>query len=179
MSKVTGPLLSLDASGKFADTLVFQNGRGGTKIARLKKDPKNPKTIGQSAQRQKLGLGGKAIKAIDKNSDGEVFLRTKATGEGTFATVVSASVITTFEDVKAYVGNSANSEVVAAFQTAAENKGVEGIREFAPTLPALNAAHTLIGLYLAFSRNGSTTLIKSLATLAAADAATLISHITV
>lgn len=178
MSKVTAPLLSLDASGKFADTIVFQNGRGGSKIARLKKNPANPKTLGQETQRQKLALGGKAVKAVGKDSDAEVYLRTVATGENTWASVVSSSAITTFEDVKAYVANAANDDVVAAFQATATTIGAEGVRSFGDTLPEIAAASTLISLYLACSRNGSPVLQKSLATLATTDASALQSYIT-
>jgi len=50
MARVTGPLLSIDASGKLADTLVFSHWRG-IKYARMWLVPTNPDTALQQARR--------------------------------------------------------------------------------------------------------------------------------
>lgn len=50
MAKVTGPLLSLGASGKIADTLVFGSWKG-LRVARSYVVPANPNTAAQSTQR--------------------------------------------------------------------------------------------------------------------------------
>lgn len=50
MAKVTGPLLSMGASGKLADTLVFGKWKG-VDVARQYVVPANPNTAAQSTQR--------------------------------------------------------------------------------------------------------------------------------
>ncbi len=51
MAKVTNPLLSMSASGKIGDSIVFDK-RGR---ARLYVIPANPQTVGQTAVRDRLG----------------------------------------------------------------------------------------------------------------------------
>lgn len=53
MAKVTGPLLSVDASGKVADTIVFSRWRG-IKYVRQWIKPANPNTAAQQTQRTRL-----------------------------------------------------------------------------------------------------------------------------
>jgi len=53
MAKVAGPLLSVDASGKVADALVFSRWRG-QKYVRQWVKPANPNTAAQQSQRSKL-----------------------------------------------------------------------------------------------------------------------------
>lgn len=178
MAKAIGPLMSVNATQKFANTLVFQRGRGGSNIVRLYKVPKNPQTVGQMTQRQKMAAGGKAIKSTGAESAGATFLKTKVVGEGTYATVISSSVIETFDDVKAYIADTENAAVVGAFQTAALGHGTEPARTFGASLPEFSAGAVLISLYLAFSRNQHPTLNHSLSTLVAGDAAALIGVIT-
>jgi hypothetical protein len=50
LAKVTGPLLSVDASGKIADTIVFSRWRG-KKYVRQWVVPANPNTAAQQTQR--------------------------------------------------------------------------------------------------------------------------------
>ena len=55
MAKVTGPLLSIDARGTVADTLVFSYWRGQHYVRRWLK-PANPNTAAQQTQRGYLAL---------------------------------------------------------------------------------------------------------------------------
>jgi hypothetical protein len=50
MAKVTGPLLSIDASGKIGESIVFTRWRG-TKVVRQFVKPANPNTAAQQTQR--------------------------------------------------------------------------------------------------------------------------------
>ena len=50
MAKVTGPLFSIDASGKLADSIVFSKWRGINTVRQWAK-PANPNTAGQQAVR--------------------------------------------------------------------------------------------------------------------------------
>ena len=63
MSKVTGPLGSLDASGSIANTLVFSKWKGRNYV-RLLVTPKNPMSDGQAEARTKLGVLGKALSFV-------------------------------------------------------------------------------------------------------------------
>ena len=53
MAKVTGPLLSVDARGKVADTIVFSYWRGQHYVRRWLK-PNNPNTAAQQSQRASM-----------------------------------------------------------------------------------------------------------------------------
>lgn len=59
MAKVTGPLLSIDASGKIGESIVFTRWRG-TKVVRQFVKPANPNSAAQQTQR------GYLTTAIDK-----------------------------------------------------------------------------------------------------------------
>ena len=57
MAKVTGPLMSMDASGKFAGTLVFGKWKGRPTVRQLV-TPANPQTLGQTDQRNMVRVLG-------------------------------------------------------------------------------------------------------------------------
>jgi len=70
MAKVIGPLMSMDARGKIADTLVFI-GWKGIKDVRTWKKPANPRTEKQVSQRQKFTsavLKHHELSAADKSA---------------------------------------------------------------------------------------------------------------
>jgi len=56
MAKVTGPLMSLDASGTVADTITFSKWKGANYV-RLTVIPNNPQTASQVSQRDTLTAG--------------------------------------------------------------------------------------------------------------------------
>lgn len=63
MAKVTGPLFSVSASGKIADTLVFF-GWKGVNVVRQWLVPANPQVAAQGDQRIMLGGTGRAVGKI-------------------------------------------------------------------------------------------------------------------
>lgn len=63
MAKVIGPLLSQEASGQFAKSLVF-NRRRGQNVVRTYTVPANPQTDNQVAQRIRFAIGGLVAKAV-------------------------------------------------------------------------------------------------------------------
>lgn len=63
MAKVTGPLFSVSASGKIADSIVFF-GWKGTNVVRQWLKPANPMSEGQGDRRIMLGGTGKAVGKI-------------------------------------------------------------------------------------------------------------------
>lgn len=63
MAKVTGPLMSLDASGSVASTITFSKWKGRNYV-RQRVVPSNPSTAGQIAVRLILGDIAKAARAV-------------------------------------------------------------------------------------------------------------------
>ena len=60
MAKVTGPLMSMSASGKIADAIVFF-GWKGTNVVRQWLKPSNPKSSSQGDTRIAMGGTGRAV----------------------------------------------------------------------------------------------------------------------
>jgi hypothetical protein len=63
MAKVTGPLMSLDASGTVGNTAVFSKWKGRNYV-RLRVIPQNIRSAGQQLTRGFLGVIAKAAKAV-------------------------------------------------------------------------------------------------------------------
>lgn len=63
MAKVTGPLLSLDASGSVANTITFSKWKG-INYLRQRVVPSNPKTAGQKTARSIFGVLAKAAHSV-------------------------------------------------------------------------------------------------------------------
>lgn len=57
MAKVSGPLMSMDARGKFANTLVFSGWKGRPTVRQLVQ-PTNPMSTNQEAARNMVRTGG-------------------------------------------------------------------------------------------------------------------------
>lgn len=63
MAKVTGPLMSLDASGTVGKTTVFSKWKGRNYV-RLRVTPMNPQTEDQATSRTYMGALGQALSSI-------------------------------------------------------------------------------------------------------------------
>lgn len=63
MAKVTGPLMSLDASGTVGKTATFSKWKGRNYV-RLRVTPQNPQTEEQATSRTYLGAIGQALSSI-------------------------------------------------------------------------------------------------------------------
>lgn len=79
MAKVTGPFMSIDASGTFANILTASKWKGRPYM-RQRVDPSNPSTSGQIAIRLILGDIAKAAKAVltsyaDMDGEGSLFFQ--------------------------------------------------------------------------------------------------------
>lgn len=71
MAKVTGPLMSQDASGAYAGTLVFSKWKGRNYVRQLV-TPSNPQTTGQQNTRAALGAAGRFNSFVEPSSPAEV-----------------------------------------------------------------------------------------------------------
>lgn len=63
MAKVSGPLMSMDASGAFGGTLVFGKWKGRPTVRQLV-TPSNPQTANQMASRNRVRLTGAAQRQV-------------------------------------------------------------------------------------------------------------------
>jgi hypothetical protein len=95
MAKVTMPLMSGTASGKFAKALVFF-GWKGTAVVRQLVTPSNPQTGGQGDMRLALGAAGKACKVIAEGSDFIGFARAVTPGGQTWISNLVNYIVKTF-----------------------------------------------------------------------------------
>lgn len=68
MAKVNGPLMSMDATGSFAGTLVFQHWKGRNTVRQLVK-PSNPKTSGQLVARNAMIAAAAICSVINQTTD--------------------------------------------------------------------------------------------------------------
>lgn len=66
MAKVTGPLMSMDASGAFGGTLVFGKWKGRPTVRQLV-TPSNPQTANQMASRNRVRLTGVAQRQVNNS----------------------------------------------------------------------------------------------------------------
>lgn len=64
MAKVTGPLMSMDASGGFGGTLVFGKWKGRPVVRQLV-TPANPKSANQAVARNRIRATGSAQKEVN------------------------------------------------------------------------------------------------------------------
>lgn len=69
MAKITGPLMSLDASGSVASTITFSKWKGRNYV-RQTVTPSNPKTPGQTANRAMFGFLASAWKNLGATPQG-------------------------------------------------------------------------------------------------------------
>lgn len=68
MAKVTGPLMSLDASGAFGGSLVFGKWKGRNTVRQLV-TPANPQSSGQQDSRNRVRAVGNAQRWVNLTSD--------------------------------------------------------------------------------------------------------------
>ncbi|MDD5457488.1 MAG: hypothetical protein PHV30_10730 [Candidatus Margulisbacteria bacterium] len=78
MAKVTGPLFSVDARGKIADTIVFMGWRGLKTVRRWLK-PANPRTVAQVTTRNFFSTAVSLFQNLSGFDKGA--LRTEASGQ--------------------------------------------------------------------------------------------------
>lgn len=128
MAKTSGPLASFDASGKFADTIVFAKWRG-VRYARLLVKPGNPRSDKQIDARLYAAMAGKIIKAAKNNGTiAEALKKKTPTGQSWNSFFVKEMLGKGNVNVKAVVAdykNAANATVKGYFDTVAVSKGVE------------------------------------------------------
>jgi len=107
MAKVTGPLFSVSASGKFAQALVYSSWKGSNVVRELVV-PANPQTGAQGDRRTMLGGLGRAASPVDKLSQYAEYARVVAlTGQTWLSTLVQYMMSTYFADADDFATHDA------------------------------------------------------------------------
>lgn len=130
MSKVTGPLLSLSASGTFGKTLTSRVWKG-TNVMALKSNPSNPRTEGQMAARAIFASIGKVTKRADLTEAVVTWLKGSAPAGQTwgsyFGRLYSGTNNAHFEAAKVAYNTVGNATVKGYFDDAAGQAGIESV----------------------------------------------------
>lgn len=158
MAKVTGPLLSLSASGTVGKALTFANWKG-INTARIASTPSNPKTVNQMANRAFLAAGGKVTKVTDPASTEATFLRTKTPAGQSYASYFVREMLGTgnvnMSAAKTAYNLGGNAAAKAIFDTAAATINLESVDLDGTTNTQVPAGMALWAAYAASYRLGS------------------------
>jgi len=130
MSRVLGPLLSLDASQTFGDVLTFSKWKGINTV-RLKSTPSNPQTVTQMTNRGYFSVGGKIAKASDPLEALAVYMRTVTPAQQSYVSYLVSQVMgpayaRIIATQAAYVLGG-NAAIKAFFDDAAAQAGVQAV----------------------------------------------------
>lgn len=181
MAKLSGPMLSLDARGKFGNAIVF-SGWKGIQTARQLVTPANPRSNDQMTSRTKLAVAGKATKVTEYNSSFADFLRTVAPNGQSWASYLQKEILgPSFSNLDTAITDynlGGNSTEKGYIDAAAADIGVEAVDLTSIGGTTYSAGQVLCAVYEAAYRLGApeATLAFSALTETVADdfAATLV-----
>jgi len=123
MSKATAPLFSLQASGAFAKTLVFDR-RG---YVRQYVIPANPKTSAQANIRTPFAGIAAVVKAVGNTAKADIKAALEAQGKTTYrwnAEIIKAALENDYWNQKAAIFNGYDSSYQSAWAQSAQNTGI-------------------------------------------------------
>lgn len=157
MAKVTGPLMSLDASGTVGKTATFSKWKGRNYV-RLRVTPMNPQTDSQAATRTYLGAMGQALstiltKAKDSMHAGSAFWQAAvsfAPAGQSWISFASRTILgTNFGNIAAVVTayTAVSSTPKGYYDTHAAALGLTNFSLSYGSAPAIAAGAQLYGMY--------------------------------
>ena len=127
MAKVTGPLLSFDASGSVGNTATYSKWKGRN-YTRLRVIPRNPQSDGQAEVRTKLGAIGKNNKQIVVGGtlQGQVLAVTPSDQSwmSYLASVMAGKNFADADRCRTDYDDAANATVKGYFDAEAPNEGL-------------------------------------------------------
>jgi len=142
MAKVTSPLMSIDASGSIASTIVFSKWKGRNYVRQLVV-PANPRSAGQQLARSGVGSAGRFNSYIEPTSDAQVALNAAApsgqSGVAYFVQKQTERLATSTADYN----NVTYSTQAGYFNTAASDMGIVDV-----TIPGTPGITVEAGLIL-------------------------------
>lgn len=150
MAKVTGPLMSISASGKIADSLVFF-GWKGVQTVRGWVTPSNPQSTGQGDQRIKLGGTGRAVGEIKPSkvfAQQLIDLNLIPAGQTKQSYLVKYIIDHYIYDSTTYAAELAALTAHTSYEAFQAGADTLGIVEFDLTYATIAAYDKALGLYL-------------------------------
>lgn len=141
-AKVTGPLMSVTASGKFANTIVASNWKG-RQYMRLRVIPANPQSAGQQAVRAALAAAGRSNAQVIATSDVEVSAIAEAPSDQSWAGYLASLMIERYTQSDTDYNDAGNATVAGYFDDSAATLGMNDI-----TIPGASPVVIPAGLIL-------------------------------
>lgn len=142
MAKTTGALLSLDAAGSFAKTIVVSRWKG-RQYVRLRVTPSNPQTAGQQAVRAKLGAAGRFNSFVEVGSSADLAYNAASPADQSGASYFAKLQISNYDASKTAYELVGNATVKGYFDTAATTLGLTTV-----TIPGSTPVVVPAGLIL-------------------------------
>ena len=164
MAKVSGPLMSMTASGSLAKTLCFSVWKGKAYV-RNHVIPSNPQSDGQQTARSGLGAAGKMNHFVAPASTVGAYLVAHAPQGQSGVSFYAGHQIADFAQSKTDYEDSDNTTVKGYFDTAAASLGLTDI-----TIPGDTPVTVPAGLILWNGYQAAFELSSTLAPTAAVDA---------
>lgn len=155
MAKVTGGLLSLDASGTFGGAITYAKWKG-RQYARIKGNPSNPQTEGQMTGRAFLAAGGKITKRADLTEAVVTFVKTILPAGQSWASYFVREMLgsgnNNIEAAKTAYNTVGNATVKGYFDDAAAQAGIEAVNLGSETYEQVAPGLALWAAYMASFR---------------------------
>lgn len=142
MSKVSGPLMSMDASGKLADAIVFSKWKGRNYVRQLV-IPYNPQSASQQETRAALGSAGRMNSYVGEASDAQTALESAAPSDQSGVGYYAQQQTSRFEQSDTDYNDVGNATEKGYFDTAAASLGLTDI-----TIPGSTPLEVPAGLIL-------------------------------
>lgn len=142
MAKVTGPLMSLSASGKLASTIVFSIWKGTAYVRQLV-IPTNPQSSGQQAARAALGAAGRFNSFVAPASPAQVELNSLAPSGQSGVSFFAKQQISRYVTSDADYNNATYATEKGYFDSAAATLGIVAV-----TIPGATPVIVPAGLIL-------------------------------
>ena len=159
MAKVTGPLMSMEASGTYGDTLTFRK-RKGVNVVGIRSNPSNPKTTDQMHARAIFASVANTTKKVDKTETVYEFLRYSAPAGQTWNSYLGSLLIgasaAQFEGAKTAYNTGGNATVKGYFDDAATQAGISAVDLDGTSNTQVPAGLILWNAYDALYKAGST-----------------------
>lgn len=125
-AKVSGPLMSMDASGKIANAIVFAKWKGRNYVRQLV-TPYNPQSVGQQAVRAALGSAGRFNSYIEDGSAAQLALNDAAPADQSGVGYYASQQISRYVQSDTDYNDEGNSTEKGYFDSAAASLGLTDV----------------------------------------------------
>lgn len=157
MAKVTGPLLSLNASGTVGKALTYKQWKG-INACSIKSRPSNPRTADQMIGRAFFAAGGKITKVANLVGDVVEFLREMAPAGQSWASAfireMQGSNYANMQAAKTFYNDPANTTIKGYFDASASHSEIESVDLDGTAPTQVPAGLILLAAYSASFRLG-------------------------